>query len=218
MDKGDLKTILVAGLFFLATSQAFASNFSFTGTFAQDDDVQVFDFTADGASEVTLRSYSYAGGTQADGNVVPGGGFDPILALFDSMGVLIAQQDDDPDDNGVCDGSSDPNTGRCFDTFFTQLLAAGDYRVAIAQYNNFANGPDFSDGFSRQGEGNFTAGLGCSNGSFCDTNANNRTNAWAFDILNAGQATQVSVPEPVSLLLMGSGLLGIVVLRKKREE
>jgi hypothetical protein len=202
----------------LAAHQASAvpTNFSFTGTFAQDDDVQLFNFTADGSSTVTLRSYSYAGGTQANGNVVAAGGFDPILALFDATGAFIAQQDDDTNDNGICDGNSDPNTGRCWDTFFNQLLTAGSYTVSIMQFDNFANGPNLSNGFDRQGQGNFTGSFGgCSNGSFCDVSGvdpfNNRTNAWAFDILNSASP----VPEPATLTSLGLGLAVLLMTRRR---
>ncbi len=64
-------------------------DFSFRGTFGADDEVALFDFTANGASTVTLRTYSYAGGTQADGTPIAAGGFDPILTHFDGTGLLI---------------------------------------------------------------------------------------------------------------------------------
>jgi hypothetical protein len=76
-------------------------NFSFTGTFGADDDVQLFSFTTDGSSTVTLRSYSYAGGTQADGNVMSHGGFDPGMTLFDATGLRIGKDDDNDDDGEV---------------------------------------------------------------------------------------------------------------------
>lgn len=186
----------ICALCLLANSAA-AADFSFTGSFSADDDVQLFAFTADGASTVTLRTYSYAGGVQANGNVVLSGGFDPILALFDSNGALIDQNDDG---SGV---PSDPMTGSAFDTELSVLLTAGSYTVAVSQYDNFAVGPNLSDGFDRTGQPLFTAGYGCSNGQFCDVGANNRTNAWAFDVLNV----QTAVPEPASALLLGSGLL-----------
>ena len=82
------------GLGISFNANAIPTNFSFAGTFGDDDDVQLFNFTANGASTVSLVSFSYAGGTQANGNVVVRGGFDPILALFDSSGALVGQNDD----------------------------------------------------------------------------------------------------------------------------
>jgi len=185
-------------------------DFSFTGTFSGDDDVQFFFFTADGVSNVTLRSYSYAGGIQADGNVVSAGGFDPILSLFDSTGLLIGENDDGL---GV---PEDPNTIAAWDTEFSQVLVAGIYIAAIAQFDNFANGPSLSDGFLRTGDPFYTGVLGgCSNGQFCDVSGvppfDNRTNEWAFDILNV----EAAVPEPSTALLVAIGLLGIAVRRHR---
>ena len=42
-------------------------------------------------STVTLQTYGYAGGTNAAGQVIAQGGFDPILALFDSTVRIPAQ-------------------------------------------------------------------------------------------------------------------------------
>src|SRR5271167_5225019 len=73
----------------LAGSIAQGSSFSFTGTFTQDDQLELFQFTAPSAS-VTLRTWSYAGGTNAAGNVIAAGGFDTVLSLFDATGGLMA--------------------------------------------------------------------------------------------------------------------------------
>lgn len=213
-----LSSLAVLGAL-LGASQAGAAptNFSFTGTFAQDNDVQLFNFTADGSSAVTFRSYSYAGGTQANGNVVARGGFDPILALFNSSGELIAQQDDDTSDNDPCDGNFDSLTGACWDTYFTEVLGAGAYTVAIMQFDNFAIVPNLANGFVRDASPNFTSAFGCSNGAFCDVSGvaphNNRTNQWAFDILNVERAAQI--PEPGTLLLAAIAAAGAAVFRRK---
>lgn len=203
---------LVAAFFLIAfpsLASAVPTDFSFTGTFGGDDDVQLFFFTADGASSVTLRTYGYAGGVQADGNVVSAGGFDPILSLFDSTGSLIAENDD-----GF--GPADPSTGASFDAEFSQVLAAGSYAVAISQYDNFAIGPDLSDGFALTGDPFFTAFNGCSNGQFCDVSGvspfDNRTNEWALDILNVETAV---IPEPSTGLLVLMGLVGLRVPRRR---
>src|SRR4051794_10875032 len=82
----------------LLASGAYAApiNFSFTGIFSRDDDVQFFSLALGAPSMVTLRTYSYAGGTQANGNVVSAGGFDPVLTVFNSPGQLLHQEDDAP--------------------------------------------------------------------------------------------------------------------------
>lgn len=186
-----------------------AADFSFTGTFDQDDDVQLFNFLVGASSTVTLRTYSYAGGTQADGNVVSAGGFDPILALFDSTGALINQNDDG---SGV---PADPVTSLTYDTLLSSTLAAGSYTVSVMQYDNFANRPNLSDGFAQDGAGNFTASLnGCTANIFCDAGGYSRTGEWAFDVLNVESASTPTSPVPIPaslpLLAMAVGAFGIM--------
>ena len=84
--------IISVGL--LLSNLANAANFSFTGNLSTPNEIQTFNFTVGLPSSVTLRTWSYAGGTNADGAVIVRGGFDPILALFDSTGALIDQNDD----------------------------------------------------------------------------------------------------------------------------
>ena len=86
--------------------------------------------------------HSYAGGTNADGVAIAAGGFDPVLTLFDSSGVLVDQNDDNPNTP-----TGDPNTGAAYDSFLQVTLDAGSYTVAVSQYDNFAIGPNLSDGF-----------------------------------------------------------------------
>jgi hypothetical protein len=183
-------TVLVS--FLAIVGSAKAADFSFRGTFASDDAVQFFGFTVSQNSTVTLKSLSYAGGTQADGTVVSAGGFDPILSLFDSTGSRVGQNDDGSSPNVT----ADPATGLTYDTFFQSAVTPGNYTVAVSQYNNFA-GANSTDPFPNTGQPNFTASYGCRAGQFCDLGGNSRTNHWAFDILNVDQA-DAPPPEPVS--------------------
>jgi hypothetical protein len=177
------------------TSSAKAADFSFRGNFPADDTVQFFNFTVNTDSNVTLKSLSYAGGTQADGTVISAGGFDPILSVFDSStGNQIAQNDDGNSSNV----GTDPVTGQTYDTFLRTFVNPGQYTVAVSQFSNFA-GDTLSDPFPNAGQRNFTATLtdpGCSAGQFCDVSGDSRTNFWAFDILNVNLAT---APKPVAL-------------------
>lgn len=224
---GTLAAVLLAGIIGLGTAHATPSNYSFSGFFESDDDIQLFNFVAGGTSNVVLRTWSYAGGTNAAGLAIDRGGFDPILALFDHTGAYIGQNDD-----GGC-GHVEPDalTDRCWDTYFEQVLAPGHYTVAIMQYDNFA-GASLSDLFERQGQGNFTATQGwCADDGapdatgFCDVSdlpGGARDSHWAFDILNVEGATQgpppTSVPEPSSLGLLGFGALlcGWFARRRRR--
>jgi hypothetical protein len=121
-------TALVIGVLGI-TSSAKAADFSFRGNFPADDTVQFFNFTVNTGSDITLRSLSYAGGTQADGTVISRGGFDPILSLFDaSTGTRIAQNDDgDASNVGI-----DPVTEQTYDTFLQTSVNPGQYTVAVS--------------------------------------------------------------------------------------
>src|SRR5438094_440923 len=81
--------VLTVAVILLFSRVSTAANFSFIGAFVQDDDRQNFTFTSPSGS-VTIRTWSYAGGTNAAGSVVAAGGFDPVLSVFDSTGGLIS--------------------------------------------------------------------------------------------------------------------------------
>lgn len=227
---GILGSVLALGL--CCAGPASATNYSYTGNFTQDDNVQLFNFSVTGSSSnVYLVSYGYGGGTQANGNVVSRGGLDTILTLFNaSDGSEITYNDDGSSScfggaaslvPGINDGNTDPTTGNLYDTCFNSTINPGNYTVAVTEYNNFAVGPNLSDGFMQDGQGNFTSGYGCSNGKFCDVGGNNRTGAWAYDILGVSSASVVpppsqGVPEPSTFALVGFGLLGLGASRKRR--
>ena len=194
--------IKVIALIAIAGPFAIAGDFSFTGSFTADDSIQLFSFTLASTSTITLQSYSYAGGVDQSGAVVPQGGFDPILALFDSAGVLINQNDD-----GYANVSADSVTGQHWDSYVHTTLAAGTYTVSLTQYDNFPNGPNLDAGFSRTGQPQFTSMFGCSNGGFCDRTGDNRTANWEFDVVDTASATPI--PEPGTWALFGLAMRGL---------
>lgn len=219
------KILIAAALLAVAgAAHAVPMNFSFQGNFSQDDNVQLFNFSTDGSSTVYLVSYGYGGGIQADGTNNTFGGMDTILTLFDSAGNQINGNDDgstacfggaQATAPGTTGGFSDPNTGVRYDTCLSSLLTAGTYTVAVSQYNNFSNG-SLGAGFAQDGTGNFTGALGgCSNGSFCDVTGSNRTNYWAYDILNVESAVTPTIAEPAPLALIGLGLLVAGLARRR---
>jgi hypothetical protein len=200
------KALAAACLLGLSMGSSSAANFSFTGDFENDNDVQMFAFSVGSFSTVTLRSWSYAGGTNASGATIARGGFDPILALFTSAGVRIGEQDD----AGCALVSPDAITAQCWDTNFNADIAAGDYVATIQQFNNFSLG-SLADGFMFDGPANANFRNG-----FVDATDDTRDAHWSFDILNVNQAAPTNpVPEPGTFMLIGLGLAGFVAARKK---
>jgi len=208
----------------LSVGVASAGNISFTGTFTQDDQLEIFLFTAPSAS-FSAETWSYAGGTNGALNVITAGGFDPVLSLFDATGglsatsPLIATNDDNPL------ATVDPSTGNAFDSKLTigTLNAGHTYALVLSVNDNLAYGSTYGDGFTQSGNGNFTAAeFGCSgSGPFCDTGVDQRTGNWAVDINGVRSAVDTSaggtVPEPGTVLLLSAGLGGVALLRRRRK-
>jgi len=202
-----------------AGTAAVGANFSFTGTFSQDDQLEIFKFTSTGGVAV-LQTWGYAGGTNAGGQSISAGGFDPILSLFGPGATLVASTPLIAQNNDGAGVATDPATGFAFDSFLTASLSAGQtYFLVLSQFDNFANGPTFGGGFSEQGNGNFTPGaFGCGGTSFCDNGADQRNGNWSVDI--TGNVTAASdttgAPEPRYTLFLGAAFLFGWCLKMRR--
>ncbi|RZJ84744.1 MAG: PEP-CTERM sorting domain-containing protein [Massilia sp.] len=201
-----MKSIALVVALCAALSPAGAANISYTGEFAYDNEVKLFEFTVDTLSMVGLRTWSYAGGVNAAGETIARGGFDPIVALFNSAGMLIGGEDD-----GECGKvARDAVTRQCWDVNYTIQLAPGTYTASLQQYNNYSNSENLADGFYFEGieHRNFRNG-------FVDELPNKRNGSWAFDILNVSVPAPAETPEPAALLLMGAALPGMLAMRRR---
>jgi hypothetical protein len=182
-----------------------ASSLSFTGTFALDNDVQLFTFDMTVAGTVTFQTFGYGGGTNALGQVIAAGGFEPVLGVFDSLGV--AQTGPlQPGPNPTC-SPRNPDPARanfCQDVYAQLVLPVGSYIVSLSQYPNVPLG-NLSAGFfyvDSNPNPNFNGGF---TGSFGFPGNGN----WALDISGVNNGS-VGAPEPGSILLAGGALLIVI--------
>jgi hypothetical protein len=219
---------IVTLAFCLSIGVATAGNFSFTGIFTQDDQLELFQFTAPSASLV-VQTWGYAGGTNANGQVIAAGGFDPILSVFDATGGLLPSSllvDTNNDGAGV---ATDPTTGNAFDSLLAlnALSPGGTYVLVLSQSDNLAIGPTYGDGFSQTGAGNFTAGeFGCGGTAFCDATPAQRNGSWAVDIAGVRDAVDITnnggggatAPEPSSMLMLCTSLTSLALFRRRRKQ
>jgi hypothetical protein len=192
------------------SSFAFASNFSFQGNFILDNDLQEFLFTIANPGTVTMQTWSFAGGTNANGTIIPAGGFAPVLALFDSTGTIVGNFDQGGVAPAGCGPRNiDPVSGFCLDAFLSDSLGAGDYILVLSQQDNVPLSQMLSDGYQHDGDPNFANG-------FNDFGFP-RTSAWAVDIVSVDRASEVTgVPEPCSALALFTGLAWLAGLGLKR--
>jgi hypothetical protein len=182
--------LFAVGLMFVNAVVGFGATVSFSGNFKVDDDVQLFNYSVPNTALVTIGTTSYAVG-----------GFQTILTLFDAAGNFLF------DNTGY---------GTATDASITwNSLGGQQFIVALTQYDNFAFQPTLADGFTEQGNLNFTAELPFNNpipgGQFLLPGGEQRTSAWTvqFSSTETLTASQVgaAVPEPAAIFLTAAGLL-----------
>ena len=187
------------------SADATLANFSFTGSFSNDSDVQFFDFllSAD-SSTVLIDTLSLNGGTNAAGEVIPGGGFNPYLSLWDkSTGNWVF----DTVAKNIADEAVISNTS----SYAYGSLLAGNYILALSQFDNVAAGTNLSEGFAAD------LGLTSFAGSPPFTlNGGGGSGHWAVDIQNVDSASITAVPLPGAFGFMVSGLLALAALTRRK--
>ena len=216
----------------LAPLAASGSALSFTGTLATPVSVFETTFSLTSASTVTFQTWGFGGGTNAAGQVIPAGGFDPLISLFfgpsatptmyvDGSGNALADADNllnapwsfvgnCPPAGTVAIGSDND----CGDDFMQALLPAGTYTLVLTNANYSPNAI-YDNGALSEGFTDLTAGVF----QTCDpvSNACITTNGnYAVDITS----TSAFAPEPGTVSLMAIGLavlVGLKQVRKRRQ-
>jgi hypothetical protein len=213
--------IFVVGL--LVTVVAFADTVSYTGILSSPEDTWETNATLSTAGTLTLQTWGFGGGTNAAGTVIPAGGFDPFVGVFDSSGNLIQGTSDVlsnytsfpgcPPAGLVTIGSV---PGNCGDITMSLPLAAGTYTVLLADAENIPNAIFDSPSYGNLSEG-FTDLTGGAFQTCADlTDCNNDTANWALDVNTPPSVT--ATPEPGALVVCGLGWMAMVATWKLKKE
>jgi hypothetical protein len=119
----------------------FTATLRFQGTFAADNQVTLFNITANTAEIITIQTDRYADGT-LDSTPVSAGGFAPTAYLFDNSGDVLTLTD------GTCfQVGLDATTGNCDDLSYQNLLQPGTFTLSLAVLDNSPVGLFVTDGF-----------------------------------------------------------------------
>lgn len=199
-----------------------AESLSYTGTLSSPEIAFQTTFTLPAAGSVTFQTWGFGGGINAAGQVIPAGGFDPLIALFSGSG---------PTANIVVDGSSNPladadnlsnppwsfvgncppagtvaigSNNDCGDDFMQTPLPAGTYTLLLTDANYIPQAI-FDNGTLSEGFVDLTGGVfqTCDPGSGACINPNGN---YAVDIVSDQQILTSTTPEPSTFLLLCSGL------------
>jgi hypothetical protein len=206
-----------------------AESLSYTGILATPESVFEQAFTLSGEDTVFFQTWSFGGGTNAAGQVIPAGGFDPLLTLFSGTGpdaTIVT----DGGGNPIADGDllanppwsyvgNCPSAGTvaigvnsdCGDDEIQVALPPGTYTLLLTDAAYTPNAV-YDNGALSEGFTDFTAGVfqTCDTDGSCITPSGN----FAVDIVSSSLAE--TAPEPMALLLFVTGLTALAVLNKLR--
>jgi hypothetical protein len=162
----------------------------------------VTDFTVFTTTSMEAITYSYGGGASLTGPVVPSGGLEPYLSLFDAGGNFLASTFS----GTTCPPGANSVGPNCFDVALNGgILTPGTYQIALTAFENMSDAENLgspltlSDGFT--GLGNLAPG----------ENLN-----FAYDIILDNNILPSPEPESIGLAVVGCGLLALGLRRGKK--
>jgi hypothetical protein len=198
----------------IAAARAWAGAISYTGTLATPESTFTTTATLSSAGTLELQTWGFGGGTDAASAVIPAGGFDAFVGVFNSSGNLIQGTSDIltnyasfqgcPPAGVVTIGSI---TGQCGDVTMSLALVAGTYTILLsdAEYYPVAVQDSPSYGNLSEGFNDLTGGAlpfaTCADLSDCKTDTAN----WALDVSTSGAGA--AAPEPGTFGICAAGLL-----------
>lgn len=198
MNLANLPRLCGAVLLSTASLAAQAADFSFTGQLGLNTSLARVDFTLDSAGNVSLWTDSYRDELN----------FDPLVAVFDASGKLVAFNDDAP----VLRASQ---TG--FDAGLESLpLAAGHYSAYVGAsfaLGDPAAGASLAQVFDFNGVTPTAIGQWDQPSYSPNLHLSQKGDAWSLHV--DGVSVAAAVPEPTTWALMLAGLLAVAWLARR---
>jgi hypothetical protein len=188
-----------------------------------------FTVTAPRISSITIQTYGFGGGTNAEGASIPAGGFDSLVALFsnapeevltDAAGTPVASVSGTTQFFPGCPPAGTISIGSasiCGDNQLVITLPPGSYSLVLsdANYIPFAVSPGpplssaLADGFADLSGGVFET---CTTDGACVQDTGN----FAVDILGLSSPT-APTPEPATIWLLTVGVAVLSGIRMQRQ-
>jgi WD40 repeat protein len=152
----------------------------------------------------TINTLSLNGGLNLVSDSIAAGGFNPYLSLWDkNTGAWVFDTSNKAINAEAVITSTAP--------YSYGTLLAGNYILALSQYDNIALGTNLSEGFA--------ADIGLAYFDLTTpftTNGGGGSGHWAVDIQNSDTASIAAVPLPGSFGFLVSGLLALGSLTRRK--